>query len=69
MSSKAVAQLHETVSAVELHLIAQAIQQYELDANESLISGSDIDLNRGRVLAAREIRDLLKLPKGTGGQA
>lgn len=67
--ASSVAQLHEVASALALQLVAEAITQYEHDANESLISGSDVELNRGRVLGAREIRDLLKLPKGKGGQA
>ena len=39
---------------------ARRIHQYEVDATECILAGQDLDLNRGKALAFREVYNLIK---------
>lgn len=52
----------------QLDAVDAVIASYEAEVTEDAITSSEPEKARQKVLAAREIRALLKPPKGTGGQ-
>lgn len=70
MSDKSAAMQHmrAIVLASQLSAVDAVIAEYEAEATEDTITSSEPEKARQRVLAAREIRALLKPPKGAGGQ-
>ena len=60
--------MRSIVLASQIAAVDAVIAAYEADATEDAIVSSEPEKARQRVLAAREIRALLKPPKGAGGQ-
>lgn len=57
------------LGAVEREAVDALLRAYEAERTEDAITSSEPHVARQKVLAARELRALLKAPRGEGGQA
>ena len=54
---------------IQIKAFSELLQCYEAEQTEEAITSSDREVARNKVLAVREIRALLKPPRGEAGQA
>lgn len=62
-------EFHRLVGAVERASADVLLAAYEAERTEEAITSGEPEVARQKVLAVREIRALLKAPRGEGGQA
>ncbi len=63
------AQLHGLLTPSQVRAVVELLEAYEAERIEDMLTNSTPLDEKQKVLAAREIRALLKAPKGEAGQA